>query len=258
MRRREQLLLSCLWLILQLTGPAYSQVRTATVRGQVLVQIRGSHSSFPLGGAVVRVLDLKGNSVKAVYTERNGRFEIGGLLSGEYVVRITKLDFVDGKRNFVARAAKTTSLRVILREVTPAQSDCPAKPLVPAFPADMASVQITFERSTGMGAYTIHISGDGSVKYAGSNNAPHVGSLSYTIPPSDVRRLLDGFYKNGFFSLCKEYWTYPTDLPGTHTSIRIGPAEWVVDDDGEVGPKRLKVLNSLIDKIGGPPRTSRK
>jgi len=256
-RRAKILSLLCLCAALS-SARANGQAGTATIRGQVLGQFLGSHSSFPLGGAVVRVLDLKGDSVKAVYTDRNGRFEMSGLFPSAYLVKITKLNFVDGRRSFIARASKSMSLRVILREVPPAQSDCPAKPLVPAFPADMGSLQITFERSTGMGAYTIHISGDGNVKYVGSHNAPHVGPLSYTIPPSDVRRLLDGFYKNGFFSLCKEYWTNWTDTPGTHTSIVIGPTEWVVDDDGEVGPKRLKVLNSLIDKIAGPPQMSRK
>ena len=260
MQRARTPLLICLCLALLIPARADGQLRTATIRGQVFGQfLRGAHR-YPVS-AVVRVLDSSGSSVKAVYADHEGRYEIDGLVPGAYVVTVSKVYFVDQKRKIVAAAGKTSRLNITLKEPSP-QSACPSKPEAPPFPTDLRKVTMMLKRTSAClspcPTYTIDISGDGRVKYVGIASVPHVGALSYSISPSQFQKLVAKFYKAEFFSLCRDYSTHWTDLPGSSTSIQIGSTTWAVEDYGLVGPKRLQSLNSYIDKIAGPTRQKRK
>lgn len=236
-----------------LCDASLAQVRTCTITGRVEARYF-FHLQMPVS-AVVRVEDMQGNSIKAVWSDRQGRFAINGLAPGTYFVDVSRAYLLDDRRTVVLRKGKTVRFNIVLREPPP-ESDCPSKPKVPPFPADLALVNIDFERSSCLGAcpaYTLNISGDGSVKYVGIINVPHIGSLSYTIPPAVVRKLTKLFYRKAFFSLCRDYSVSWTDLPGTSTSIEIGGTEWTVEDYGGVGPKQLKSLNASIDRLASPP-----
>lgn len=251
--RHRLAIVACVGLIL-FGNTAWPQLRTAAISGRVFGRFLRGGSRFPMA-AVIRVRDLHGNNVKAVWADIHGSFTIDGLATGTYVVSVSKGYFVEQKRTIAVVAGKTVRLNVVLREPPP-ESDCPSKPSVPPFPTDLTSVKIRLERSSCLGscpAYTIDISGDGSVKYAGIVGVQHLGPLSYAISLTRVRKLTKMFYKKAFFSLCKDYSVSWTDLPGTSTSIRIGRTTWTVDDYGIVGPKQLKSLNAFIDKLAGPP-----
>lgn len=233
-----------------------AQAPAGSIKGRIFIQFPRS----PRHGisAVVWIKDSKGNKVKGVWSDQDGRYAINGVAPGNYILDVTKTYFVEQERTINLRAGKSVSLNVVLKPPPP-ESDCPSVASTPPFPVDMVGVRITFERFTCMGAcpgYTIDISGDGGVKYVGIVNVQHMGPLSYTIPLDRVRRLTKMFYRKDFFSLCRKYSVSWTDLPGTHTSIDIGGTRWAVDDYGLVGPKRLKSLDEFIDKLAGPPTTN--
>lgn len=260
MQRARTSLIICLCSVLLIAARADGQLRTATVRGQVFGQLSRRVHPFPVS-AVIRILDSNGSSVKAVYANHDGRYEINGLVPGVYQVIVSRVYFLDERRKIIAAAGKTLRLNLTLREPPP-QSACPSKPEAPPFPTDLRRVTITLKRTsaclTPCPTYAIDISGDGRTKYVGIAGVPHVGTLSYSISHSQIRKLIAKFYRAGFFSLCKDYSTHWTDQPGSFTSIQIGSTNWAVEDYGLVGPKRLQDLNSYIYKVAEPRRQKRK
>lgn len=126
--------------------------------------------------------------------------------------------------------------------------------------SDLETVVITLERSACFGPcpiYTLSIQGDGTVTYDGKRFVKVEGRRTYKIPKSDVKKLVEQFYKIGYFSLKDEYTqvenpdgtvTVVTDLPTHTTSIAIGGRKKrVVNYFG--GPESLRELENKIDEI---------
>ncbi|MHB8526679.1 MAG: carboxypeptidase-like regulatory domain-containing protein [Candidatus Acidiferrales bacterium] len=104
------IVLVCLGAIVSLVATS-AQVRTATIAGRVVIP----QWKAPITGVVVRVLDLQGNSVKAVYADDKGRFAIGGVAPGKYCVVFRKNGFLEGKRIVRLKVGKTLRLKVRLK-----------------------------------------------------------------------------------------------------------------------------------------------
>jgi len=115
----------------------------------------------------------------------------------------------------------------------------------------LKSTVITMKRTGCYGtcpAYHVEIHGDGTVMYTGLSYVAVPGEKNYTIPVSDVRKLLEKFQKTYFFSLNDSYVGTRTDYPSTTVTITInGKTKSVYDYIA--GPKSLKDLQNYIDEI---------
>lgn len=124
-----------------------------------------------------------------------------------------------------------------------------------AFPTirDWNSLKIVLQRTVCFGkcpAYTVEISGDGTVCYDGLGFVAITGQRKAHIPADNVRALWDAFVKADFFWTFDEYRAGVTDLPTNRLSISFdGKSKTVVDYDGrEIGmPKQVSELENAID-----------
>lgn len=121
----------------------------------------------------------------------------------------------------------------------------------PSSPESTADAIITLDRTVCFGTcpdYSLTIHGNGTVFYVGRSFVEVTGAHSATIPPEDVRGLVESFYDVDYFSLRDEYTSQVTDLPTVTTSISIdGRFKQVVDYYG--APESLKQLEDRIDEV---------
>lgn len=114
-------------------------------------------------------------------------------------------------------------------------------------------VTITLERTVCFGAcpdYLVTIHGDGTVEYEGRNFVAVQGIQTAHISDESVKRLVDEFYRAGFFSLQDRYEQSVTDLPSQTTSITIDGKTKTVYRYG-FEPQRLAELEDRIDEVAG-------
>lgn len=121
----------------------------------------------------------------------------------------------------------------------------------PPAPSSVENAIITLDRTACFGTcpdYSLTIHGNGTVFYVGRSFVAVTGPHSATIPPEDVRGLVESFYDISYFSLRNEYTGQVTDLPTVTTSISIdGRFKQVVDYYG--APDSLKQLEARIDEL---------
>jgi ankyrin repeat protein len=130
------------------------------------------------------------------------------------------------------------------------------------FPAqiDMSTVRIGLSRTGCYGtcpAYTVTISGDGSVEFDGNSFVLVPGRHHAHISPNAVRNLLDAFRQGDFFSARDAYTANWTDNPTQTISLAIGERKKsVVDYVGtEAGlPDAVKDLERRIDETAETER----
>src|SRR2546428_8088531 len=121
---------------------------------------------------------------------------------------------------------------------------------------EQPQVVITLERTVCYGtcpAYTLRITGDGSVEYEGMRYVRVIGKATARISPDVVRRLVTEFERIGYFDLEDKYTAMVTDNPTTTTSIRIDTRFKRVIDY-VAGPQALKELEQRIDEVAGSAR----
>lgn len=118
---------------------------------------------------------------------------------------------------------------------------------------DWNSLKIALQRTVCFGkcpAYTVEISGDGTVRYHGLDFVAITGQHEAHIPADNVRALWDAFVKADFFWTFDEYRAGVTDLPTYRVSISFDDkSKTVVDYDGrEIGmPNQVSELENAID-----------
>ena len=121
----------------------------------------------------------------------------------------------------------------------------------PPKPSEYKDVVITLERTLCYGFcpnYELTISGDGKVVYEGKSLVKVTGAQTAQISQDKVKKLVDEFYRVGYFSLQDEYIEDIKDLPTTITSIIIdGKTKKIVNYYG--APKKLNELENKIDEI---------
>jgi len=123
-------------------------------------------------------------------------------------------------------------------------------------PTPSSQVVITIERTTCFGAcpaYSLEITGDGTVTYQGRQFVRVIGKETAKISPEAVEQLVTAFERIHYFDLQNVYTAHITDVPTTTTSIRIGERfKKVVDHYG--GPDELQKLEDRIDEVAGSDR----
>jgi hypothetical protein len=120
------------------------------------------------------------------------------------------------------------------------------------FKGNIENVTISLERTACFGFcpdYAVTVFGNGTVAYDGHNFVKVVGKHSTQIPQSDVKELVNEFYKVGFFSMNDRYEQQVTDLPSQTTSITIdGNTTKSVYRYG-TEPRGLVMLEDKIDEV---------
>jgi len=129
---------------------------------------------------------------------------------------------------------------------------------------------ITIKRTVCYGTcpdYTVTITADGSVTFAGREYVKTKGTFKSTISRETLRQLIAEFEKVKYFSLhdryereedgCPEVWT---DNPSAITSIRINGKTKSIShyygcqSKGTIYPKDLTLLETKIDELVGTDR----
>jgi len=122
---------------------------------------------------------------------------------------------------------------------------------------DLKSLRITLKRTTCFGscpAYTVEISGDGSVVYQGQSYVVLTGEHHDQISKEALSQILDAFRKADYFSLKDQYAFGVTDNPTTITSIAFdGTKKSVIDYVGEQAgmPHAVAQLEQTVDRVAG-------
>ncbi|AIC14189.1 DUF6438 domain-containing protein [Nitrososphaera viennensis] len=119
------------------------------------------------------------------------------------------------------------------------------------FEGNIEDVTISLERTPCFGFcpdYTVTVFGNGTVVYEGRNFVYAKGEQRAQIAQSDVKELVDEFYRVGFFSMKDRYEAQVTDLPSQTTSITAGDATKSVYRYGPE-PQRLVMLEDKIDEV---------
>ncbi|HEY1629737.1 MAG TPA: DUF6438 domain-containing protein [Rhizomicrobium sp.] len=130
-----------------------------------------------------------------------------------------------------------------------------------AFPPirDWKSLRIEFVRTPCYGscpAYSVVVSGDGTVRYQGDYCVIAKGARVAHLPQKDVRALFEAFQRADFFSLRPIYDTGITDNSGVTMVLHFDQWNWSVDDRQETTglPVEASKLPDLIDKFAGTAR----
>jgi hypothetical protein len=118
---------------------------------------------------------------------------------------------------------------------------------------------ITLERTPGYTTpgfaveYSLAICGDGTVSYQGFGCGSAKGIQSARIDPAEVQRLVQAFLNANYFGMA-DYHPLITDASGAYTSLTLGKRHKSVEDYAEAGPRELKQLEDLVDKVAGSNR----
>ena len=160
--------------------------------------------------------------------------------------------------------------------VSPPARDTGGRPLIRPAPPDTGrsrpiahrvdSIRVELERTACLGGcpvYSVALRGDGNVRFQGRNFVRQTGTATATIPPAQVRGIVDAANAAGFFDLPARYAhgeptcpLYSTDSPRTFISITAGGRTHRVEHDYgcENGPKALVALAARIDSVAGTAR----
>jgi hypothetical protein len=114
-------------------------------------------------------------------------------------------------------------------------------------------VEITLQRTGCFGTcpdYTVTLTGDGTVAYAGRYFVRTPGEHTWKIEAAAVRALAREMEAAGFFELQDEYTSRMTDHPTTFTTLRVGSRTKKVKDY-VAGPAKLKDIEAKIDEVSG-------
>lgn len=119
-----------------------------------------------------------------------------------------------------------------------------------ALPKDLV---ITLQRTMCPGAcpdYSLSIYGDGKIAYEGRHYVAVKGRQEARIPINDVKKLVDEFFKSGYFSLKDRYDPIVNDGAITKTSIVAdGKTKQVVNCHPSQAPESLYQLERMIDEV---------
>ena len=125
---------------------------------------------------------------------------------------------------------------------------------------EWSSLRIRLERTMCLGscpAYSVEISGDGSVVYNGSYCVAEKGERRASISQAEVVELVQKFRDADYFALHDRYAGQITDQPRQITSLRFdGHAKTVEDYVGRSAgmPRVVTALEEAIDKAAGTER----
>jgi Domain of unknown function (DUF6438) len=130
-----------------------------------------------------------------------------------------------------------------------------------AFPQirDWKSLRMEMTRTPCFGscsAYSVTVSGDGTVHYEGDYCVIAKGARTAHLPQKDVRALFEAFQHADFFSLRGKYDTGVTDWTGVIMSLHFDKWNWtVVDMQGTTDlPPAASQLPDLIDRAANTAR----
>jgi Domain of unknown function (DUF6438) len=101
-------------------------------------------------------------------------------------------------------------------------------------------------------AYSVTISGDGTVSYQGGRSVSIAGEHTARVSPETARQLLDYFRKANFFDVQNEYRAHVTDNPVYRLELIVGTTRKTVTDYvGEwVGmPAAITHLEDAVDQV---------
>jgi hypothetical protein len=173
----------------------------------------------------------------------------------EGISKVTYIPFARHGRPVEAWAQEKVEL--LVRE-----DPAPLHKAVTPFP-DMSSpldFSIRLSRSGCYGfcpAYSVTISGDGTVSYQGGRSVSIAGEHAARVSPETARQLLDDFRKANFFDVQSEYRAHVTDNPVYRLELRVGTTRKTVTDYvGQwVGmPAAITQLEDAVDQAADSAR----
>jgi len=110
---------------------------------------------------------------------------------------------------------------------------------------------IRMERTPCLGKcpmYTLQIFNTGNVSYIGKNFVDKVGTYSMKLTNAELELIKSKLKEIDFFNLKDKYDRNVTDVPACYLSVILDDKKKKVIDRVD-GPKKLKELEKLIDKI---------
>lgn len=128
----------------------------------------------------------------------------------------------------------------------------------PYEPASGSELVIELARSRCFGrcpAYTVAVSGDGTVRYNGESNVRRLGEATRTVDAERVRGLLAQFAAVDFLALRDEYKMPVTDLPSVSLTLRVNGREksvvnyWVGGEEAVPDAATHRMLDVLADAV---------
>ncbi len=128
-----------------------------------------------------------------------------------------------------------------------------AMPLAGVGPADYVELRRTACYG-GCPAYTVRISGDGTVLWKGDFAVEVTGNVTGRINPSAARELIARFRRKGFWWLWSGYSDAVFDVPTYHTVVSIAGRTKEVMDHADVAPAWLRAMDGEIDEAAGTQR----
>ncbi len=139
------------------------------------------------------------------------------------------------------------------------RTGCPA-PIPPATSNSVATAAdfIELGRSTCAGAcpaYTVRISGDGTVAWRGEKFVDRTGPAFAAIDPNDARALMQRVADRGFWPLCGRYTHGAADTgPTFTTTLSLAGVTKRVQDVGIAAPSWLREMDLEVDRVGDTHR----
>jgi hypothetical protein len=98
-------------------------------------------------------------------------------------------------------------------------------------------------------AYTVRVSGDGSISWSGEAFVETIGRASGAIDSNDARALMQRVADRGFWRLCGKYSRAVTDAPAFYTTLSIAGHAKTVQDYAAAAPSWVRDMDFEIDRV---------
>ncbi len=200
--------------------------------------------------AAGRVLEVKNIETEGLFPPHYDPKELI-----EAIIKVTYIPF--SRHGHPIEAWAQEKVELLVRE-----DPAPLHKAVTPFP-DMSSpadFSIRLSRSGCYGscpAYSVTISGDGTVSYQGGRSVSIAGEHTARVSPETARQLLDYFRKANFFDVQNEYRAHVTDNPVYRLELIVGTTRKTVTDYvGQwVGmPAAITHLEDAVDQAADSAR----
>ncbi len=128
------------------------------------------------------------------------------------------------------------------------RSDVPVTGNVSASTGDFLELTRT-KCAAGCPAYTVRVTGDGSVSWSGKADVTVLGHAAAAIDAVGARAMLQQLADRGFWMLCSGYARADSGSGGMVTSLSIGGQTKTVEATDAIGPAWLRELDLEIDAL---------
>jgi hypothetical protein len=98
-------------------------------------------------------------------------------------------------------------------------------------------------------AYTFIVRSNGTFRYVGRSDVPHIGEFTGKLPAYEFDRLALFIRDSGFMEFEDEYTAAVTDSPTTYTTVVMNGKRKLIRNYAHSGPSKLWAIEELIDGL---------